>query len=286
MTERIIDKIRKLLALAADATEPNEAALAAERAQALMIEHAIEEEAVRGKDPSAGPSEPIETEILWDYRVPKKWMDGTPRMAPSKIPSWHVQLAGAMARSFLCRIYYTSGREITMVGRRSAREVFRATYLYVRGEVEKLCDSGWKAERRERVIAEAGACAPSGAAALRWKTAFYSGAVSTISVRLRDSMKKREAGTGGPPAPAGVSSSGLVLAPPLGALPPASNLQTAIVLRGRQEEVDAWLKAKVKLVSGGAPAYHGGRDGYQQGRAAGHAVSLDKRATKRIGKGG
>jgi hypothetical protein len=279
MTERIIDKIRKLLALAADATEPNEAALAAERAQALMIEHAIEEEAVRGKGGESAPSEPIETELLWDYRVPKTWNKGTSwekkSMAPSKIPQWHVQLAGAMARSFLCRVYYTSGREITMVGRRSAREVFSATYFYVRSEIEKLCNAGWKVERDERT-------SPSGAEARRWKTAFYSGAVSTISTRLRDSMKKLEAGTGAP-APAGVSSSGLVLAPPLGALPGPSNPQTAIVLRGRQEEVDAWVKAKVKLGAGRSGTYHGGRDGYAQGKAAGHAVSLDKRATRRLG---
>lgn len=272
MKERVVDKIRKLLALAADATEPNEAALAAERAQALMLEHAVEEEAVRGKG-DASPAEPIETEILWDYRERKT-------MAPSRIPEWHVQLAGAMARSFLCRVYYTRGREITMVGRRSAREVFSATYFYVRSEIEKLCETGWKRERADR--AGTGAVS-TGAEARCWKTAFYSGAVSTISSRLRDSMKKLEAGTGAPPAPAGVSTSGIILAPAHDAPPAGPDPRTAIVLRGRQEEVDAWLKAKVKLRKGRSGSYHGGRDGYAQGRAAGHAVSLDKRATRRLG---
>jgi hypothetical protein len=266
MTERIIDKIRKLLALAADATEPNEAALAAERAQALMIEHAIEEEAVRAK--GAAPAEPIETEILWDYRAPN--------LRPSKIPEWHVSLAGAMERSFLCRIYYNAGRSITMVGRRSAREAFSATYFYVQREIERLCDAGWKRVREEE-LPPGEFRALTAASSRRWKTAFYSGAVSTVSSRLRDSMKKLEAGT---PAPAGVSSSGIVLAPPVDA-PPSP--QTAIVLRGRREEVDAWLKEKVKLRAGRSGTYHGGRDGYAQGKAAGHAVSLDKRATRRLG---
>lgn len=253
----IVDKIRKLLALATSANE-HEAASAAAMAQRLMIEHAVSEESVRG----AGAREdegPIETEILQRYAS----VGGR-----SAIPSWHQTLAGAMSRHFLCRIWYTPGQSITMVGRPSAREIFRVTYFYVRGELERLCEAAWS---RQRGMGEHGK---------RWKTSFYAGAVSTINARLREETKRLEAGT---PTPGGVTSSGLVLAPPLGA-ENTPNPQTAIVLASRVAEVDLWVKSRVKLHAGGG----GGQrrpswSAYREGQAAGHAVSLGKRATKAIG---
>lgn len=269
MSERIVDKIRKLLSLA-QSDNPHEAALAAQRAQELMIEHAVSEDRVRGADGKEANAEPIAAETLWDYSGRKTWNAGTSYektyAVSSKIPEWHVSLAGAMARSFLCRIYYTPGRSITMVGRTSAREAFAATWAFVRGEVQRLCDQEWETGK-----------AP-GEHGRRWKTAFCAGAVSTISERLRENMRRLEAGT---PAPGGISSSGIVLAPAHDA-PPVSS--TAIVLRSRQEEVDVWLEAKVKLRAGRA-TYRGGRSGYAEGRAAGHAIPLGKRATKHLGEG-
>ncbi len=255
----IVEKIRKLLALA-QSSEPEEAAAAAAHAERLMVEHAVSEEAVRGAKAREDEGS-IESEILQRY-MGASWKR-------SQVPMWHATLAGAMSRHFMCRIYYTPGCSITMVGRRTAREVFQATYFYVRGELERLCESAWLKNKAQGGALEHGR---------RWKTSFYAGAVSTISARLRDEQKRLESGT---PDPGGVTSSGLVLAPSLGAKSSGSP-QTAIVLRSRVAEVDEWLKRNIKLTSSCGGQTRPSWSAYQEGQSAGHAVALGKRATKAL----
>lgn len=238
----IADKIRKLLALATS-NNPHEAAAAASRAQELMIKYAVEEEEVRGRDPSASSAEPIEVEeLFWSGQGPK----------------WEGILAEAMSRSFLCRCYRDrASYKIYMVGRASAREVFKATYLFIKDEINRLAKSGWEVEKHAYAeLLEPKMVNGKGRA---WRTSFGLGAVSTISHRLNDNMKKLTAGTTN------------------GATPTS----TAIVLVSRQKELDTYIAVNLRLTKGSRARYSAA-DGYTAGRIAGNNIDISKRAGKAL----
>jgi hypothetical protein len=67
--DKVIERIRKLLAMADDVSSPNEAMIAAKRARALMDKHQISKDDVR----SAGDDMFLESESSYEGRTFKTW---------------------------------------------------------------------------------------------------------------------------------------------------------------------------------------------------------------------
>ena len=160
----IVEKIKKLLALS-QSSNANEAALAASRAQELMVKYAIDEAALQ---PSERTNEPIESEtVVSEY---------------NRLPTWHALLAYILAPSFFCRSFYGRGSKyskacIYYVGRKSDRESLIATYNFLKAEIEKMAEIGWAKQPEEiRVHGK------------RWKTSFYEGVCVTVKARLQTTM--------------------------------------------------------------------------------------------------
>lgn len=152
--EAVLDRVRKLLALA---TSPNvhEAAVAAARAQRLIAEHRLE--ALLAADAAQEQGEPID-----DAR-------DAPLEVARKLRAWKIALASALARCNGCVAYTLDqggSSAIVLVGRASDRAAVRALW-------------DWLVRRIEWLSATAG---PQRSRA--WHEAFRVGAVDTVAERL------------------------------------------------------------------------------------------------------
>jgi hypothetical protein len=219
----IAEKIKKLLALAANNANPNEAALAMERAQDLMVKYAIEEDAL-SSDPLR-VKEAINTEAMG--------------MGLQRIPHWEIRLLNAISRAFFCRVWYRPGRDAFICGRETDRMALKATFEYLRAECKRMADHAWNRVEVDAMVH-----------GKRWKNGFYEGCVATVTMRMTDAMK----------------------------LLVVDNAGTAIVLANRQKDVDQWVNLNITLRANGARSKSMDPSGYHQGKAAGHALNLDKRA--------
>ena len=161
------------------------------------------------------------------------------RTGPRRLPTWQVNLADAVARSVDCRIYIRPGESIPIVGRRTDVEAARYTFLALARSIDRLANDAW-AKERER-----------GGDAGRWKRAFRIGAVLTISDRLKASRKEVVA-----------------------SIPK----ERALVLVKRGDAVDSWIDTKLNLRSSRSTTTYVHPSGFEQGKAAGHSVSLPGRA--------
>lgn len=247
---KILDRIAKLLEMAThEGSDPNEAALAASMAQELMVKHAVEEADLASHGgPGGSLAEPVES-------VP---MNGGER--GKRVPRWEASLAHVMCRSFFCRTYTVPGSDIYVVGRKSDREVFMATFNYIRGELKRMATVAFIKYEREFMAGlnpgEFFGYKPQPEHGKTWKNGFYLGACTTIRDRMADAVKKlKEADLSG---------------------------TTAIVLVNRQEAVEKYIKSNLKLRSGARTSFRS-RDGFEEGKKAGHAVDLSGRATKSLG---
>ena len=92
--QKIIDKIKKLLALATS-DSIGEAAAAAAKAQELMEKHAIEEAMLRDQEPNNTSTPDITSVVLW---------------RGGKVPSWMLQLACGIGEVNRCKVWFRSGR--------------------------------------------------------------------------------------------------------------------------------------------------------------------------------
>jgi len=106
--EKIIQKIQQLLALTESSNE-HESALAAAKAVELMQKYNISEEQTR----TQGPRDIIEETTTLGYKTPQPWA---------------LQLAGAIAQAYFCRILMHGG-EFIFIGR--PENVKAATFSYM-----------------------------------------------------------------------------------------------------------------------------------------------------------
>jgi hypothetical protein len=125
----ILDKVRKLLRLAGNNPNAEEAASAAAKAQGMIDAHKLSAAMLELDEPArAVPDEPVAdygAEPLGDFG-----RDGGAR----------VRLASTIARANACRIYMRNGRSICLVGRASDCETVRYLYAWLVGEMERLAD--------------------------------------------------------------------------------------------------------------------------------------------------
>lgn len=227
----IESKIKKLLELSRS-DNPHEAAAAAARAQELMLKYAVDEEALR----AAGQGEAAEPVVT----IPL-------RRGTTKIPSWEPTLCAHLARSMTCRVFYTKGVDIYVVGRKSMAEAVIATFYHLRGEIVRMAEKGWDAAKGTI----------PGLHGRTWKRSFYNGANSTIHLRLDDAKRKLVADTSG----------------------------MAIVLFNREKEVDDFMKSNFKLRSSHDNRWATNAHGYQSGQKAGWGLNLNAQTTKQLGSG-
>lgn len=221
----VLDRLRKLLALA-KSDNPHEASLAAELAQKLMVAHHLDEFTLEAAE--RPPEEPIADQGAID---PERVDEAR------RIPAWEVNLAGAVARSVDCRVYYVPGARISVVGRQSDAQIARYLFLYLSRVINRLANEFWE---REGDPAQG---------ARRWKHGFRLGCVETIRRRLSVGYK-----TAIQEATAGDSSK-------------------AIQLVRRGEAVEEWMHSHMRLGTGRASSYTS-RSGHEVGQRAGDSIDL------------
>lgn len=241
--EEAVTRAMKLLRLA-QSDNPNEAALAAAKAQEIMDRYKL---GALGLSAETEESKAFEDEPIKDF-------SGAP-LEPStgKLPSWKIQLAVHVAKANQCRIYINNSyraKAIAIVGRPSDAETVRYIYAWLVREADRLA---------EREGAGMGTT---------WRNNFRLGVVDTIGNRLREERKATEASV-------------LEEARQQTAIPSDRALvrvENAIVkLQERSVAVDRWVDQNLKLRRGGSGgnARHdpSARDA---GRKAGHEISLKR----------
>jgi hypothetical protein len=125
--EKMIDKIRKLLALASSPNE-NEAAAANEKAQALLLEYNLSMSDVGTTEDEVG-DEPITADV-----------NGVTSAEP-----WRRPLANAIAQMYFCKYVYVTwhGKDThTFIGTKVNAEVTKLMFDYLHETVNRLARAG------------------------------------------------------------------------------------------------------------------------------------------------
>lgn len=239
--EKIIERVRKLLALSEGAGSEHEAAVAAARATSLIAQYQLDEAALRVDAPEL-PPEPIEKSARLEPDQPET---GRKRVA------WREAIALAVARDLGVKMYWwnyrVNGRKYRDVrgyGRESAIQAWRYTCQYLWRTVDELAEA-------EDV--------PYLQSARSFRNAYRVGCATRIAERLYMLRKEREK------APTPTAAPG-----------DAERRTQALVLVQRdQQEVEqgyaAYSKGWGTTPSIGTTSNY---NGYERGRQAGDRVSL------------
>lgn len=176
--EKIIDKIKKLLALATNNSSVEEAASAMAAAQRLMSEYQIEHAMLEDTDES-GPKEAVAHDVLYD--------DGGKRL-----PWWRWIVANALCKANECKAYVVRPGVLGYIGRASDAQTVRYMFTYITAEIDRLCQDASKA---------ADVSARGKGFAKTWNNSFRVGAALEVGNRLVATQKEvfkeaEEAGKG------------------------------------------------------------------------------------------
>lgn len=259
---KILDRVRKLLALSENSPSENEAALAAANAAKLMEEYQLTEALVR-LDAPVLPAEKIVTEQL----------DPVTNEARKRV-AWRETVSAAVADDCQVREYLryrTVGTYPNLVkqtnvvgmGRESSVQTWRYTTQYLCRVVDELADAGWD---------ELDDYTRRNSSARSWKNAFRVGCASRIAVRLAEARASRtmtrEAQVAHAMATLNVDDD-------------RASQALTIVDRDKDQLDAAWAETKKNFSRGKAPSIGQvtSSDGYQAGRAAGDRVELNSSRT-------
>jgi hypothetical protein len=244
--ETIIDRVRKLLALAGNNSNVNEAAAAMARAQRLMLEHKLAQAELDADDPNA-----VDTE------VGQMVLDE----AGEFLLAWKPILMQVLVKASCCHAFRHSvvgpqGQKavrFTIIGTESDATFVSYCYRYVCAEVDRLCDIEAKGK------------------GFGFRNSFRRGAVDAISRRLGEARKQVIQEASAKERAAGASA---------GAAPPAAGDSKALaVFRKADDAVALYMKEKfseVKFRTSRAAAVSSG-GGYTSGRAAGEKIAIPGR---------
>lgn len=140
--ENIVERIKKMLALAEDtAASPNEAATAAKMAENLMRKYNLEHADV------------IQDELAKGGAIVREFAIDDFDHTASRYPVWMNILAVAVANLFECHAdmahtYKFSGSKpcvnIRFIGYKTDVEVARWTFSYLINQISRLCDKWWE----------------------------------------------------------------------------------------------------------------------------------------------
>ena len=156
---------------------------------------------------------------------------GAPLDSQKTQQTWRVRLASTLAKINGCRIYL-SGADIALVGRPSDAETVRYLYAYLTRETEQLADRHGKGMGRT------------------WRNNFRLGVVDTITHKLHEQHRAFET--------IARASAGTAL---------MRVNQALAVIEKRGSTVELFMRATLKLRSGGAISSHA--QGHNQARARG-----------------
>lgn len=153
----IIEKIKKLLALANSSNE-HEAALAASHAQRLLSEHNL---AMADIESSVKPDK----------------ADTVEAQVSKTLPKWVRHLSAGVSTAFDCRsVHYPSTGKLTFIGVGADVQIAAYTFAYLNRTIRRLCSSYMKnqvsptlANRHRELM----------------RQSYYLGAVSTVTTRLK-----------------------------------------------------------------------------------------------------
>jgi hypothetical protein len=239
---KIIERIQKLLKLAANAGSEAEAALAAERAAELMTLHEIHEAQLTLDGPNVPRKpEPIDT----CYQATDT----------SKKVAWHMRVLAAVARSYGAHAYWLGGKVI-LFGRLPAVQAATYTGQYLMREIERVTDAE----------------APSSAWSRSYRNAFRLGCASRIGARL-DQKTRPSTLTKMPDGSVQLVPDDQASRVP-DAEPAASAGVIAVIKRDREEVQRAYQAFSKKWKKGGSVGSYSSGGGYAAGQEAGARVSL------------
>lgn len=245
----ILDRVKKLLALAVNSNNEHEAALAAQRAAVLMERHEIHAAELRALDEAANIRTP---EPIREERV----AGGQKRVA------WRLALARGITHKVHCH-YFTNGGAIIFFGRLSTIQGAAYMLAYLAHEVERLA-------ARE---------APP-RAGRAWHNAFKLGCAMRIAQRLNAKPVTARHVADEVSDDAVIASDGAPPPPSAGAL---------VLIKKDREEVDAAYETRSATFSKGraigtAVSNYGA---FERGRAAGDRANLggDARGALKAGQG-
>lgn len=156
-TDSVILKVQKLLRLSAS-NNPNEAALAATKAQELIDRYQLTQAmlAIESGDARRG----LDDEPIVNFA-------DAPLDAPKQLDRWRATLAMTLARHNACKIW-RKGPQLMIVGRPSDAEMVRYLYGWLGGEVERLAEVKGAGKGRT------------------WRNNFRLGVIDTITRKLRE----------------------------------------------------------------------------------------------------
>lgn len=249
----IIERVRKLLAMAESTDSVAEAAVAAARAAELMAQHELSEAEIRAAaGAEAAPPEPI----VRDAIIPGQ------EKAKRRV-AWKQTIASAAARAFHCHLWFRQA-EFRLLGRTSNAQAASYVIAHLWREVDTLTEAAWRA------AVAAGRVRTDRLSAKTWRANFRLGAAARLAERLYEQQRAPAV-----PAPQTPGASG------------ASTMALAIVDRDREEVVEEWKTMtrrwrSSRSLSGTTTRV---RDAYHQGREAGGAISLSGVGHQRLNRG-
>jgi hypothetical protein len=179
--DKVLDRVRKFLALADNAGSEHEAALAASRAAKLMEEYQLSEAVVRLDDPQVKPEPILKNERL-EPDAPK---------TNRKRVAWKEAIAAAVARDLGVKFFWwshtswTNGKprktqDVRGFGRESAIQTWRYTCEYLWRTIDELADKAWSVEGDDD---------SSMGTTRAWKNAFRIGCAQRIAERIHENRK-------------------------------------------------------------------------------------------------
>lgn len=156
--EKIIDKIRKLLALANSSNE-HEAALAAAHAQRLLSAHNLAMADIESEQKPQS-ADKVETSVS------------------KTLPKWVRHLSAGVCTAFDCQgIHHPATGKLTFIGVGADVQIAAYTFAYLDKTIRRLCSSYMKLHAKENI--------PTRHRELM-RQSYYLGAVSTINLTLRE----------------------------------------------------------------------------------------------------
>jgi hypothetical protein len=276
-----LEKAKKLLRLA-QSDNPNEAALAASRAQEIIDRFKIEKFALEFEDNKpAAPDEPI------------KNFAGDPLDDSGRAETWKIRLAMELAKQNQCKIYSSGG--LCIIGRPSDATAVRYLFAWLTREIDRLA--------REH-------CAGYGR---NYWNNFRIGAADTVARRLAEQAEATRTAVRREATAEKVQFK--VVNPDGSAARIFDDIETATIYEAERykldslrrtieklvrpaddsralmivekalanaekkaADVEAWAKANMKLRAGSRRTYRGNYEAREAGRQAGHSVRMQPSA--------
>lgn len=277
----IIDKVRKLFALATS-SNIHEAAAAAEKAQELIERYALDEALIFSQPDSTTSTKPRHTETRQDVTSCVIHRRG------KNISAWIGQLSGGIASVNRCRCWWDRGystSELKACGMPDDLAIVAAMVDHLINEVERLFDETPRPNM-------------SRGAGKSWANSFKLGASSEIVLRLREAAKQERAKLTETKAKELAYTealakqdadslmkldSGSLEHPPAVLTNALQRVQEAYaVLDKRPSIVKEWMELRLPNLT--STHHHGAKDygGYRAGREAGQRANLDAGTRKRL----